>query len=111
MPLVEQSPAITSVNLSGPVEGEVDTAYEFMASIGPDHIDIPVTYVWQVTDQETITHTVGLSDTVLFVWEDEGTKEIALTVSSAVNSLSDSLEIWIEDPNKELYLPLMQISD
>ncbi len=52
------------VEISGQHEGFVDQEYFFVAMVEPISTTLPITYTWQASNQQPITHTGGLTDTV-----------------------------------------------
>lgn len=92
---------LTAVEISGPVEGIPGEAYTFSAQVSPLNATQPVTYVWEATGQETVTHTNGLDDQVEFSWLDMGTKTITVTATNDGGTVSDvhSVNVQLTAPN------------
>ena len=74
--------------------------------ISPLTGSLPITYVWQATDQTPVTHTGGLSDTVTFAWGVTGTKSITVTAANAAGMVSGTYAIEVTAPHMLLWLPL-----
>lgn len=45
--------APTAVSLTGPTTGETNTSYNFTADVSPSFTTTPITYTWEISDQET----------------------------------------------------------
>ena len=66
----------SSVVIAGPTAGFVQTGYTFTATVSPITTTLPITYVWQATEQLSMTNTGSLSDTVTFTWTTSGPQSI-----------------------------------
>jgi len=82
---------IPVVTLNGPEMGEVGEEVAFTASVLPEDVLQPITYTWQASGQQIITHTAGLSDTVEFTWDAPGTQVITVTASNRFGLTTDML--------------------
>ena len=80
----------TTVTISGPTTGLKGTNYTFTATVSPMTTTLPITYVWEASDQHTVTHTGGLSDTMSLAWSTEGQKVIIVTATNAGNMVTDT---------------------
>jgi hypothetical protein len=58
----------------------------------------PITYTWQASGQLPITHTVGLSDTVSYVWDYPGTQVITVTATNIEGSTTDTFSLPVLMP-------------
>lgn len=105
--LISVSP--TLVTISGANQGFVMHAYTFTAVVDPISTTQPLTYTWQASNQASITHTDGLTDTLGFTWEVTGTQSITVTASNPFGSISATHSIIITTPY-EIYLPLVKKS-
>lgn len=76
-----QTPPINIV-VNGPTTGAGNTAYSFGATVNSTATH-PLTYVWRATDQLPITHTSGLTDTVVFTWPIGASAPQSITVTAA----------------------------
>jgi hypothetical protein len=92
------------VVISGPTTGVVHTGYVFTATMSPITATLPITYVWQATEQSPATHTSGLSDNVTFTWSTPGTQAITVTATNAGGMVTGTHVITIR---RRLYLPLV----
>ncbi len=102
------SAAPTAVSLTGPTTGETNTSYNFTADVSPSFTTTPITYTWKISDQETITNTDGISNTVTLEWSSTGSKTVTVTaVNSTGLSASQSHVIDIDTPKQLLYLPIL----
>lgn len=89
---------MSKLSLSGAPTGTVSTVYTFTASIEPISATTPITYLWQVTGQNPITHVGGLNDTLAYQWSSPGVKAITLVAMSAGGAISTGLSIDIAPP-------------
>lgn len=99
------SPVI-SATIDGPASGQPGVGYAFSAAVLPLTAGQPITYRWETAGQPPITHTGGLTDTVVFSWPDLGTKTITLTVSNSQGQplvVSHTIEIGLP-----VYLPVVR---
>jgi len=97
VPPCTTAPAI-EVTISGPTTGITNTAYTFTATVSPFTAAQPITYAWQATGQPPVTHTDGLSDTVIFTWPTSGTRTITVTATNAEETATDTHVITIGRP-------------
>ncbi len=94
--------------LHGPTTARTGETCAFTAIISPTTATQPVTYVWQATDQQPITHTVNsISDTVAFAWNGPGAKSVTLHVSNQGGALITYSGRIIIDP-LHLHMPLQR---
>ncbi len=102
---------VQTVNISGPVTGTIALSYTFTADSGPALATQPITYRWQATDQEPITHTTGLNDSIGYSWSAPGRKIITLTASNPGSSVTTQQSIVIgsadNPPVIPVYLPFV----
>ncbi|NJN68609.1 MAG: PKD domain-containing protein [Chloroflexaceae bacterium] len=104
--------ALETVTISGTESGQPNVAYTFTAIAEPSDASQPVSYTWEATGQDQVTHTGGgLEDTVSFMWTTEGTKELTVRAENAVNMVSDSFSIEVGSGTTggegTVYLPLI----
>jgi hypothetical protein len=80
---------LSSVTISGPTTGTVNIGYTFTAYISPTTGTglLPVSYVWQASEWNPVTHTGGISATVVFTWTRRGAKVIIVTASNGSGKL------------------------
>ena len=96
--LIELESLIPVVSLSGPAESSVGTENVFGATSVPTDVVQPITYTWQASGQLPITHTVGLSDTVSYVWDYPGTQVITVTATNIEGSTTDTFSLPVLMP-------------
>jgi len=97
---------LSSVTLSGPASGIMNTSYTITAAVTPITATIPITYQWQATGQSPLTNIAGLSNTASFTWSTLGMQVITVTVNSSLGiSVSASSAITIAPPPRLSYLP------
>ncbi|MCL4261754.1 MAG: hypothetical protein KJ069_00995 [Anaerolineae bacterium] len=78
---------VTAVTLDGRYDAVAGVEYTFTATANPT-ATLPITYVWQA-DGQTITHTGGLSDSLIFAWDSLGLQPITVT---AVNEMGSAVD-------------------
>jgi hypothetical protein len=85
--------------------------YGFTAVITPTTATQPITYTWQATGQNPITHTGSLSDVVTFSWHVTGPQIITVTAANGLNEPVTAVHtITIETITVDewwLYLPFI----
>ncbi len=96
--LIEIENAVPIVGLEGPEAGKVGESYTFTASVLPEEVLQPITYTWQASGQELITHTGGLSDTISYTWGMLGTQAITVTAANIYGSTSMTRLMLIRMP-------------
>ncbi|CAG0936329.1 Amylopullulanase [Thermoflexales bacterium] len=87
----------SAIAVTGSPTGTSSTQYTFNASVDPISVTLPITYVWQATDQSVVTH-AGIndrSDAVNFVWPTAGVKVITVTATNAGGAVTDTHTITI----------------
>ncbi|MDO8671302.1 MAG: SBBP repeat-containing protein, partial [Dehalococcoidia bacterium] len=95
-----------SLAIGGPFAGLVSTSYLFITSVAPISASVPITYVWQATGQNSVTHSSGLSDTNSFTWDTSGPKIITVMASNVADMVTGTLNIEIITPTHTVFLPL-----
>jgi hypothetical protein len=98
----------TAVTISGPDAGWTGESQAFTALVEPISTALPITYTWQATGQDTVTHTDGITDTVTFTWQSLGAQVITVTATNVAGSMMDTHIITITIPSYPLYLPIIQ---
>jgi len=96
---------VSDVGISGPSQGQNCTDYTFTAAISPTNATAPITYVWQASGQDPVTHTNEITDTVAYRWPELGTQTITVTASNEGGSASASHAIQIDT-----YVPCLALS-
>jgi hypothetical protein len=90
--------APTDVTISGPTEGVVDAMHTFSATVGIANTTLPITYIWEAEDQESVqqTNVDALTTTVGFVWDTPGTRSITVTADNGSSApVVDTTQIEI----------------
>ncbi len=96
-----------SVAITGPLTDATNLPISFLANVQPISASLPITYVWQVTDQATVTHTHGITNGVQFTWHTTGTVTLTLTATNRAGTVASShLMALIEEQRR--YLPLIR---
>ncbi|MCL4297918.1 MAG: DUF11 domain-containing protein [Anaerolineae bacterium] len=80
----------SSVTISGPTTGGLNTVYTFTATTSPATATLPLTYHWQASGQSPVTHTGGLSDTASFAWNVTGPQVITVTATNGGGTAMDT---------------------
>ncbi|WP_420627416.1 PKD domain-containing protein [Candidatus Leptofilum sp.] len=102
------SAAPTAVSITGPANGETNISYNFTADISPSFTSTPITYTWEISGQNTITNTDGISNTVSLSWDSVGSKDVTVTaVNETGFSVIQSHTIDIALPEQKIYLPII----
>ncbi|HHN93197.1 MAG TPA: PKD domain-containing protein, partial [Anaerolineae bacterium] len=96
-----------AVSLTAIPTGTTGSGVTFSASVSPTDGTTPVTYTWQASGQETITHRDGLSDTATFTWTEAGPQAVTVTVANECGGVTASQSINIEAAVQRIYLPLI----
>ncbi len=83
--------AVAGVEISGNANGFSNSSETFTAAVTPISASIPITYVWQATNQTPVTHTgQGITDTVSFNWSSTGTQVVTVTVDNGIAQQSNT---------------------
>jgi hypothetical protein len=89
----------SSVEVTGPAMGAVDTWHTFEAAVSPSATTQPITYTWQATGQPPVTHAgCGLSDSVAFDWSAPGPMAVTVTASNPGGTATDTYDVTIKAP-------------
>ena len=86
----------TTLTLTAPLSGVTGVSTTFLAAVGPFSAAQPITYVWQASDQPVITHTGGLSDSVMFAWPTPGPQTVQVKAINAGGMVSTTHLITVE---------------
>ncbi len=97
---------LSTVDISGPAKGLVNTAHAFTASASPAMTTLPITYTWQATGLSPVTHVSDLSDTVVLIWSTPGTKVVTVLADNGVSAQVANVHTITVEPY-HLYLPLI----
>ena len=99
------------VSLSGPQEILVSQPYTFTAASILNEGALPITYTWQASGMQPVTHTAGLTDVIQLEWAVTGTQTITVTARNGENQataqhilsvLAFPLEVAIRGPEQLL---------
>ncbi len=75
---------LSRVSLNGALTGATGAAQPFTATVAPVTATLPITYLWQATEQTPYSHTVSsYSDEKSFTWTATGTKIVTVTATGA----------------------------
>jgi len=103
---------VFDVAASGLAQGELDIAYTFNAAVTPGAAGFPVTYTWEATGLDSITHpNQGVTDAAAFTWSTPGTKTVVVTVTLNGATTQDvhTIDIGGIALDKFVFLPLVQL--
>jgi CSLREA domain-containing protein len=98
---------VIDVTIDGPTTGDVQGSYTFTATSSPISATLPITYIWQATGHMSVTHTSGLTDTIVYTWTLPGTQVLTVTATNILSMVSDTHVITTTEPMEYLYLPLI----
>jgi hypothetical protein len=93
----EYAVPLSSILIDGPSTGNVQVGYTFTANVGPITTTLPITYVWQVTDQAPVTHTNSLTDSIAYSWILPGNYVLNVTATNPPSTVTDTHTITITD--------------
>ncbi len=88
------------VTVAGPAEGALATSYTFTASVSPISATLPITYVWQATGLDPVTHAAVASpaDTASFAWGTPGPATITVTATNAAGTATGGHALTLYAP-------------
>ncbi len=79
----------TSVTITGPAAGVVYADCTFTATVTPTTTTLPITYIWQASEQSTVTTiTHSLNNAIVFSWNTTGTQIITVTAMNIGGMIS-----------------------
>lgn len=80
---------------------KINTPYDFTATVvSPENATAPITYTWEVTENDTKIQSATQSDTQTFEWETSGPKTIKVWAENAAGKTPDAtIEFTIPDKN------------
>jgi len=99
----------SAVTISGPGTAYLGLPATFTAQTSPADATLPLTYTWQATGQDPVTHPSGLVDAVQFTWTEPGEQQITVIVTSAYGGpVTTTLIVLVQVAViKKVYLPLV----
>jgi len=103
VPCTPQGP--TSVAIDGPASGPANVFHTFTAHVSPNTATYPITYVWEIAGQATITHTGSLSDTVQIAWPAIGQTDFTVLAQNVYGSVQT--QFIFEVTGHKYYLPFV----
>jgi PKD repeat protein len=77
---------VQQASISGPVTGTLTLPCTFTVQAAPTTATPPLTYRWEATDQQPVTHTGTLEDAISYTWSTAGLKTVTVTASNAGGS-------------------------
>ncbi len=93
----------TRVTVSGAEAGRVNESYLFNASVDPITTTVPITYDWSVDGELSISHTAGITDTVLLSWEQPGIHKITVSASNSAGKVEGA---WAFTIYIKVFIPM-----
>jgi len=90
-----EAKALVGVAIAGPTVGSTGVTQTLTATSSPLSVSLPITYVWQIGGQPSITHTNGISDPLALLWTEPGIRPITVTASNAVSTVTATHQISI----------------
>jgi hypothetical protein len=99
------------VSASGPSQGDTDQTYTFNAALSPADTALPITFTWQMTGLDPITHPdAGTTDAIALAWTTPGTQTITVTATIDGETAQAVHIIEIEGLvlDEFIFLPLVQ---
>jgi PKD repeat protein len=87
----------TAVTIIGYETGWVGSPFTFSATTEPISNSLPLNYLWEVSGQEDVIHTSGLTDLVSYTWSSPGTQQLTVTISNTFGWAKDTAVINIDD--------------
>jgi serine protease AprX len=103
---VQQAAPLT-VTLEAPLTTKVGLSTTVRAQVQPTNVSLPLTYTWQTTEQLTLTHTAGFSDTVVYRWTKPGLVTIGVRARNNAGMVANQ-RIMVVIDDRRLYLPLIR---
>lgn len=95
---IEEAPPI-AVMIEGPDEGDVDTNYNFVATVSRSYTTVPLTYTWETSGQEPVIRSSNaLVNIVPLSWTIEAPQMITVTAANHLGAVSDTHLIDIKRP-------------
>ena len=85
---VQAFKAPESVEVDGPHSTLVGYTNTYTAYVQPISATLPITYIWQTGEQETITHTGGITDVAVFSWLEPSEQIINLLAINAFGEVT-----------------------
>lgn len=83
----------------------VGVSTSLVAQALPLTTSLPLTYSWQATNQEPLTHTAGISDSVNYRWSTTGPVTVTVRVENLAGVVHRQQLLWVEE--RRVYLPLV----
>lgn len=81
-PVTIEMIAPITVTLRGGESVPAGWPYPITATVSPITASWPITYHWQATNQQAVSHTAGSTDTAIFSWPDPGPVTITVTITN-----------------------------
>lgn len=85
----------TAVTLAGPTHGWVGEKQNFLATIVPPTVTVPITYQWQVIGWPPFTQTDGMTNSVAITWPRSGAYDVVVYAINAGGTVSATQPITL----------------
>jgi uncharacterized repeat protein (TIGR01451 family) len=92
------SNAPRGLSIVGPTTGEINTPYNFTASVTPITTTQPITYVWTTDSDMSLTHLNLLNDSVQLRWNTPGTHIVTTSAANSAGVITDTFAISLNYP-------------
>ncbi|MEZ4734863.1 MAG: S8 family serine peptidase [Caldilineaceae bacterium] len=102
-----QAVAPMTVTLTSALTATVGVSIPVLAQVQPVTVSLPITYVWQATNQPPVTYTAGSSSTMAYTWSVGGPVTVTVQAQNAGGTTSSQQLIWVLE-ERRLYLPLIR---
>ena len=112
-PQDEETVALDSLTIDGPESGDTGTEYRYTVTLTPPDATRPVTITASVTDQTTEPVVLDESSNEAifdFTWDQAGEKTLIITATNAVNSISNTLTVSIEDAQTGIGVAIVNLT-
>jgi hypothetical protein len=81
------------INIERPNSTVFGRGLEFTSTVFPYTSTMPLTYIWEATDQSTITFTSSITASTIFTWTEPGVKNITVTASNEAGSATRIFQV------------------
>lgn len=95
------------VTLNGPLQGRIDTSYEFSATVNLS-ATLPLSYTWEATGFEPQTVSGALQSAMSFQWPTPGPKRIVVSAANGGGSVTSSQDHDILILSLRILMPIIQ---
>ena len=90
--------APAAVSITAPITGMIQTEYAFAATVSPITTTPPITYVWQPSALEPLTHVSDQGDVAAFIWHTPGPQNVLLSATNEAGTVTNTHQITLSAP-------------